>query len=308
MRIIVTGGSGFLGWNLCRALREQHTVFGSYFSHPCIPDGCSPFKLNLSSHRETDDSLQQIKPDIIIHTAAVSNPDFCEKNRALAKKVNGDATRSMAQFCQDYAVRLIYVSTDLVFNGEKGSYSEEDKPDPVNYYGETKLQGETAVIELLPDALILRVSLMYGWGNGINGCFTDWMLNILEKKEKLNLFIDQYRTPTFVNDTVTGILKFVEDREATGIFHLAGPERVSRVEFGGVFVDTFGFSRDLIQTVKQDEMPGLVPRPKDSSLSIRKFQERYHFTPKGIKEGINTMFELRSAECGMRNEKTGNVG
>jgi dTDP-4-dehydrorhamnose reductase len=119
------------------------------------------------------------------------------------------------------------------------------------------------------------------------------MLSTLEKGEKLNLFIDQYRTPTLVNDTVTGFLKIIEDPEATGIFHLAGPERVSRFEFGRVFLHTFGFPDSLIQQVKQDEIPALVPRPKDSSLSIRKFQERYHFTPKGIKEGIRAMYETR---------------
>jgi len=130
----------------------------------------------------------------------------------------------------------------------------------------------------------------------MNGCFTDWMLSTLEKKEKLKLFIDQYRTPTLVNDTVTGFIKVVDDQQARGIFHLAGPERVSRVEFGRIFVDTFGFSRDLIQEVKQDEIPALVPRPKDSSLSILKFQERYHFTPKRIREGIQTMYKMRRAE------------
>jgi dTDP-4-dehydrorhamnose reductase len=293
MRIIVTGGSGFLGWNLCRELRKKHIVFGSYFSHPCVPDGCSPFKLNLSSYKEIEDTIQHIKPHIIIHTAALPNPDFCEKNKKLAKKVNCEATRKIAQFCQEGRIKLIYISTDLVFNGEKGSYTEEDHADPVNYYGETKLQGEIAVRELLADALILRVSLMFGWGNGVNGCFTDWMLSALVKGKKLNLFIDQYRTPTLVNDTVTSIIKVIENPVEAGVFHLAGPERVSRAEFGRVFVDTFGYSRDLIRAVKQDEIPALVPRSKDSSLSIRKFQEHYHFTPQGIREGIRAMYETR---------------
>jgi dTDP-4-dehydrorhamnose reductase len=102
---------------------------------------------------------------------------------------------------------------------------------------------------------------------------------------------------------VTGFLKIIEDPEATGIFHLAGPERVSRVEFGKFFVDTFGFSPDFIIPVKQDEIPALVRRPKDSSLSIQKFQEHYHFTPQGIKEGLWTMYKMRNAECGVRNGK-----
>ncbi|MCX5885965.1 MAG: SDR family oxidoreductase [Proteobacteria bacterium] len=294
MRIMITGGSGFLGWNLCLGLRKRHEVFGSYIRHPFALDNCSSFKLDLTSQGEIRSCIEQIKPDVIIHTAAITNPDQCEKNRPLAKKVNGDATRILAQICQDHAIRLIYTSTDLVFNGNNGLYTEEDKTDPLNFYGETKLAGELAIKELLANFVVVRVTLMYGWGNGMNGCFTDWMLSALEKKDKLHLFTDQYRTPTLVNDTVTGIIKVIEEPHVAGVFHLAGPERVNRVEFGRVFVDTFGFSRDLIQAVKQDEIPALVPRPKDSSLSIRKFQERYHFTPKGIKEGIKTMFELRN--------------
>jgi len=303
MRIMITGGSGFLGWNLCRELGKRHEVFGSYLQHPCVPDTCSAFKLDVTSREEIRSCIEQMKPDVIIHTAAITNPDHCEKDRGLAKKVNSDASRIIASLSHEHSVRLIYVSTDLVFNGEKGSYTEDDEPAPVNYYGDTKLQGEIAVRELLPDGVILRVSLMYGWGNGIHGCFTDWMLSTLEKKEKLHLFTDQYRTPTFVNDSVIGFIKVAEDPQATGIFHLAGPERVSRFEFGRVFLNTFGFPDDLIQQVKQDEISALVPRPKDSSLSIRKFQEHYHFTPQGIKEGIRAMFEMRNSECGVRSEK-----
>ncbi|MGB9553831.1 MAG: sugar nucleotide-binding protein, partial [bacterium] len=121
MRVMVTGGSGFLGWNLCRELKKRHTVFGSYLSHPCLPEGCTPFKLDLSSPGEIGSSLQQIKPEIIIHTAALANPDFCEKNRELAKRLNEEATRTLAQYCQEEKIRLIYISTDLIFNGEKGN-------------------------------------------------------------------------------------------------------------------------------------------------------------------------------------------
>lgn len=294
MRIMVTGGSGFLGWNLCQELKKKFMVFGSYFHHNCIPDGCIPFKLDLSFPREVQNSIKQIKPAIIIHTAALTKPDFCEKNQELAKKVNTEATRNIARICKEENIKLIYISTDLVFNGKKGNYSEEDPPDPVNYYGETKLLGEIALKELFPEALILRVALMYGLGNGINGCFTDWMYSSLERGEKLKLFTNQYRTPILVNDVIICILKFIEDIKASGIFHLAGPEKVSRLDFGLVFIDVFGFSRNLIQAVKQEELPNLVPRPIDSSLSIQKFQERYHFTPRGIKEGIKALYKMRN--------------
>jgi dTDP-4-dehydrorhamnose reductase len=291
---MVTGGSGFLGWNLCTGLRKRYEVFGSYLHHSFTLDNCYPFKLDLTSQGEIQRCIEQIRPDVIIHTAAITNPDQCEKNRELAEMVNVSGTKSIARCAQTSSFRLIYISTDLVFNGEKGFYHEEDQPDPVNYYGETKLRGENTVKELLPDSVIVRVSLMYGWGNGMNGCFTDWMLNTLKKKEKLNLFIDQYRTPTLVNDTVSGLEKIVEDPQSTGTFHLAGPERVSRLEFGKFFVDTFGFSPDLIRPVKQDEISSLVRRPKDSSLSIQKFQERYSFTPKGVREGIQAMYEMQN--------------
>lgn len=294
MRILVTGGSGFLGWNLCRDSGRRHEVLGSYHLHPFTLNNCSSFKLDLTVSEEIRRCIEQTKPDLIIHTAAITNPDQCEKNRELAAKVNVDATRVIAKFAQEFSVRLIYLSTDSVFDGEKGFYSEDDMPNPANYYGETKWKGEIAVREFLPDCVIVRVSLMYGWGNGMNGCFTDWMLNTIKKGEPLNLFVDQYRTPTLVNDTVSGLLKIAEDSKATGIFHLAGPERVSRLEFGRIFFDIFGFPPDLMRPVRQAELSTLVPRAKDSSLSIRKFQERYHYCPKGVKEGIKTMYEMRA--------------
>ena len=293
-KFLITGGSGFLGWNLAKYAAEMYDISFTYAQHPVsIPD-CQEYHLELQDKRRIEDLVDEVQPDVIIHTAALANVDICEQRRSLAYDINVAATTHLARCAQDLACRFVYISTDLVFDGEQGMYTERDRAHPVNYYGETKLSGERAVMSISTDYLIVRMALMYGIGNGMNGSFTDWIREGLEHQKAISLFTDQYRTPLFVMDGVRALLELVEQSGRNQLYHLAGSERLNRYEFGKKFAQTFNYSSTMIQPIQMQEITTLAQRGKDCSLNSQKIQPVLSFALSDASAGLQKMKQLYS--------------
>ena len=143
--LLITGGSGFLGWNLARQAAKSYDVSFTYGRHPVAIPHCREYHLDLHDHHQIEDVIKDIAPDAIIHTAALANADVCEKRRTVAYDVNVAATERIAQCAEDLNCRLVYISTDLVFDGQRGNYAEQDRPNPLNYYAQSKLLGEKEI-------------------------------------------------------------------------------------------------------------------------------------------------------------------
>ncbi|MCX6353638.1 MAG: dTDP-4-dehydrorhamnose reductase [Candidatus Aureabacteria bacterium] len=290
-RILITGASGFLGWNLARALSAGNEVWGTYHEHSIRIEGCRLEKADVSSEHDVTTLMEKASPEVVLHAAARIDVDLCEREREKASRVNTEGTQRIARLAAETGSRLIYFSTDMVFDGEKGMYTEEDAPRPINHYGETKLEGERGALAALPGAVIARLALMYGRGEGGYGSFLAWMLQRLKMGESVPLFVDQFRTPLYVGDVCLAVKKIIEDIHIKGIYHFAGPERVSRYEFGIRLAEMHEFSKRLLQPVRMRDLERLMPRPCDTSLDNRKAECEIGMRFNGIWEGLRAVEE-----------------
>jgi dTDP-4-dehydrorhamnose reductase len=207
----------------------------------------------------------------------------------LALTLNTFAARELARMSGLLGSKLIYLSSDLLFDGVKGMYSEADQPAPLNYYAKTKYLGELEVTNNCGQYVILRLSLMYGRSSGFNANFLERMEKQAKLGQRLNLFTDQFRTPLYVGDAVEAIEKLIEDKSIKGLFHLGGPEKMSRFEFGQQFCRVFGLSRDLMVPQRMAEGNLSARRPRDCSLDSRKAIRvlKLHLTP--VSKGLGLL-------------------
>mgnify|MGYP001773050722 CR=1 FL=1 len=268
MRVLVTGGTGLLGYNLVKVLSPLgYDVYATHHGHePPQVEGVKWFKLNLEEPGTVVDVLNTLKPNIIIHTAAYTDVDGCEVYKERAFTVNYIATRAIARQAAKHNIFLVYISTDYVFDGEKGLYKENDTPNPVNYYGLTKLLGEVAVTSTLDEkeSLIVRISGLYGYSPTGKKNFG---INALEKLlhgEEVVAFADQYVSPTYAYFLSERIAKAIEKR-VHGVIHIAG-QRMSRLEFAVLLARILRADEKLVKPATIKQFKFVARRPKDSSL------------------------------------------
>jgi dTDP-4-dehydrorhamnose reductase len=268
LKILVTGASGLLGQKVVQqALERGHETYAIYKEHPTSLG--TPIKLDLINFEELSKVLSKQKPDVVIHTAAYTDVDGCEINRELAWKVNAEATKHLAIASAQVNSHLIYVSTDYVFDGEKGFYTEEDKPNPISYYGYTKLRGEEFLKGYATEWCIARPSVLYGWGPKHKQNFATWIINNLKQGKEVKVLTDQHVSPT-LNTNLAAMLLEIAERKITGTTHTAGATRVSRHEFALKLAETFNLNKNLIKPITMNEIRWKAKRPKDSSLNVSK--------------------------------------
>ena len=250
MKILITGISGFLGRHLLRSIPDGVSVLGCYGAHPVPPENTGSARLDLTDNRSVDAVLDAFDPDTVIHTAARGGVSVCETDPALARKVNAAATAHLSLRCRQRQVRLIHISTDMVFDGEKqGPYDESDAACPVTIYGRTKWEAEQAVGEICDDATILRSALMVGKPLGSPQIgFLYWMKQAAAAG-RVPLFSDQVRSPVFVGD-VCDIIWRMAARPLPGLFHVGGPDCLTRVQMGRRFLPLVGMSTEAIVPTK----------------------------------------------------------
>lgn len=276
-KLLITGVSGFLGWHICQVAHQQKwRIFGTYFSHFSPFSHVNSVKINLTNLADLKTLFQQIKPDAVIHTAAQSQPNFCQLNPDISYQINVIATANIAQLCADYSIPLIFTSTDLVFDGLNPPYTEIDPTSPVNIYGEHKVLAEQEIIKYYPLTSICRMPLMFGQKTPTSQSFMQFFINILKSGQKLDLFIDEFRTPVSGFSAAKGLLLVLE-KNLPGILHLGGKQRISRYEFGKILAQTLSLPEDLINPCYQQDVKMPAPRPKDVSLnSVKAFNLGYN--------------------------------
>ncbi|PSQ60312.1 MAG: dTDP-4-dehydrorhamnose reductase, partial [Bacteroidetes bacterium QH_10_64_19] len=234
-RILITGANGLLGQALVRRLsqnREFDVLATARDDAPRFDGGsCGYSPLDVTQPDAVENVFEDFAPNAVINCAAMSDVAECDENRNEAWAVNARAVKRLAKHCHETRARLVQVSSDFVFNGKRGPYDEDARPDPVNYYGRAKLAGENAVREAgRSNWAIVRTVLLYGTGQGLSRSnVVLWMIDELSQGNQLHIVDDQYRTPTHVDDLATGIERLV-NREKTGIYHISGRDLVSIYE------------------------------------------------------------------------------
>jgi dTDP-4-dehydrorhamnose reductase len=281
-------GSGLLGSNLAKIAINEFTAFTTYNDHPLEIENCKSYYLNIANGMVVATLIQKLNPDYIIHTAALTNVDHCERDKRLAWNINVEGTKHIAEIAQKIDAKLIYVSTDYVFDGNKGMYKEDAPTNPIDYYGETKLEGEK-VVKDLGNYIIARPSVLYGW-NPIKPNFVTWVIDELRKGKEINIAKDQLNTPTLADNLAELILELI-GRDETGIYHISGSERINRYDFAIKIAEIFNLNKDRIKPITSDQLNWIAKRPMDSSLDTSKISRIRK--PLNIEEGLRRMRDLK---------------
>jgi dTDP-4-dehydrorhamnose reductase len=288
-RILVTGGSGFLGRYVTEALKDRYTVLGTYHSQTQARDACELIRLDLTEVETVHEAFTTFHPDVVVHTAALSDVDACERHPDAAHRVNIQGTEAVARGAVAVGARLISISTDQVYDGVKGLYDEADVPQPLMVYGRSKLEGERRAAAICPQTVILRLALMYGWGSSPRLNFVDWLVQRLREGQEVSLFTDQYRTPLYVVQAAEVIRRLIDVPEVHGTFNLGGGERINRYAFGLTLCAVFDLPNALLKPIEMGSITGLAARPRDCSMNSARISGLLQITPLTVEEGLRAM-------------------
>lgn len=267
-KLLITGASGFLGWHLCQLAKQEWEVYGTYLSHPLEIPGIKMLKVNLTNFQELQRIFSDIKPAAVIHTAAHSQPNFCQTHPEESHAINVTASCNIAGLCADNSLSCAFTSTDLVFDGLNAPYRDTDSVCPVNLYGEQKAIAEADMLERYPMTAVCRMPLMFGAATPTAKSFIQPFIQTLKAEQELSLFIDEFRTPVSGTTAAKGLLLALE--KVNGIIHLGGKERISRYDFGQLLVEVFQLPVTGLKACRQQDVKMAAPRPVDVSLDSSK--------------------------------------
>jgi len=294
MKILLTGANGFLGYYLVKQLLEKgHQVIATGRGDCRLPfASTSNFEyaaLDFTDPFEVHDVFEKYTPETVIHAGAISKPDDCELHQWQAYLTNVEGTVTLLMNAEEQKSHFIFVSTDFVFDGEKGMYKEEDKTAPVNFYGKTKQEGEDAVKEYEYDWAIVRTVLLYGKPLSGRSNILTIVKDKLEKGEEYSVVDDQVRTPTYVEDLAAGIVAIAE-KKATGIYHLSGTDILTPYEMACKAADHLRLNKSLIKKVTAASFTQPAKRPPKTGFVIDKAKSELGFSPISFEEGLKKTF------------------
>ncbi len=275
MRILITGASGFIGSHLGKRLSAGHEVLGTVFRSPKK----LPFhseRLDLTGEFAVASLLQEFKPQVIVHAAALSRVIGCEERPADAVAVNVTATARLLRWAETLHAKLIFLSSDQVYSGVKGGYRESDAPDPVSVYGHTKLEAEQRVLASTARTLVIRSNSVVGPSLGWGESFSDMVLNRLRAGRSIELFEDQYRSPIHIR-SLLDVLESACVLDFSGLVHVGGPRRHSRLDVGYAVARAYGLSCDPITVSRFREHPQAAIMTADTSYDISRLKQLMPF-------------------------------
>lgn len=291
-RLLVTGASGFLGWNVCKIALDQYDVHGTFNTHPLTIDNVILHRIDCTDTSSLKILLAAVAPDAVIHTAAAADPNFCQTHPDLSAKINVYTPAIIARICSDASIPFIFTSSDLVFDGKKAPYAENDPVCPLSLYGEHKALAEQEISLAYPQAVICRMPLMYGDAPPPAKSFIHPMIAALRAGTTLNLFTDEFRTPCSARDAAAGLLLAVK-HPGVGTLHLGGPERLSRFDMGHLLAHAIGITPSITAS-SQKEVKMAAPRAADVSMDISKARA-LGFAPKSMAARLGELSIVKNA-------------
>jgi dTDP-4-dehydrorhamnose reductase len=291
-RMLITGGSGLLGSNLSLLYSAWAEVWTTYRSHPVRLAAAHTVRIDLTDAHEVSALVADVRPETVIHCAAMTDVDQCEEHPDDAARANTLASAVVARAAGSVNARMMHISTDSVFDGVRGGYTEADAPRPLNVYARTKLDSERAVLDESPGALVVRTNI-YGWNAQPKWSLAEWILGRLENGETVPGFEDVFFSPILVNDLAV-LLERLSGSSTRGVLHVAGSERASKHDFAIAIADVFGLDRSLVRRARLDSARLPAQRPRDTSLACAKAIELGLRLP-AIADGLSHFAALRAA-------------
>jgi dTDP-4-dehydrorhamnose reductase len=267
MKLLITGLNGFVAGSIIAHARKKWEIHGVDITSPSgLPADVQAHQLDLTDQEKVAALFDLIKPDAVIHTAAMANIDVCENNQELAWKINVGITETIARLSQECGAKMIVCSTDTVFDGIKGYYTEEDQPLAVNFYAKTKIEAEKIVLGASSKNIAARLSLVMGMPvMGKGNSFLADMIEKLGKGETVKFPANEIRTPIDVV-TLGAALAELAGSNYAGIVHLSGNTRINRHQMAIQIAETLGYPSDLVEGTDSNALVGRAPRPNDASM------------------------------------------
>jgi dTDP-4-dehydrorhamnose reductase len=294
MKVLVTGANGLLGQELISLLLQQNfdvtaTSKGPSRLQSIVGKNLIYRDLDITDGLAVENLITECKPDAIIHAAAMTQVDECELNKIDCYNTNVTATRFLIEAAKEVNSKLVYISTDFIFDGSTGPYKEDDEPKPVNYYGSTKLSAETEIMESGLHWCIVRTVLVIGTAVGTRSNIISWVKEKLSKGEKIKVVNDQFRTPTFTEDLAKGILLVLE-KNATGIYHISGKDLLTPYQIALKTAEHFNLDDSLIEQADVTSFTQPAVRPPRTGFYIDKARKDLGYEPLSFEEGLKKFF------------------
>jgi dTDP-4-dehydrorhamnose reductase len=294
MKIIVTGSNGLLGQKITEVFREEsdHVVLGIDVSNPnALPEAPESFMtIDITNRNLLKEVVREFQPDAIINAAAMTDVDGCEMEREFAWRLNVDALKNILIAARVFSdCHVVQVSTDYVFDGRTAPYDELSRPNPISYYGKTKLAAENALMSSRAKGAIARTQVLYGLGLNTRMNFVTWVLQKLQQGIPFHVVNDQRGNPTLADDLAYALLKIVEKKQ-NGLYHVTGPEVIDRFSFALRIAEVFHLPAGLILPTTSADLNQPANRPMDSSFITLKFESEMGYRLSSVVQGLRKLY------------------
>lgn len=286
-KVLITGANGLLGQALCHLFQKKYAVLptGVEESFQIKPE-THPYQiLDITNFSKCKNLINDFKPDIIVNAASFTQVDECENKKELCWQINVKGVENLANLARRHDIHLVHYSTDYVFDGKNGPYSEDHRPKPLGYYGKSKLASENVLRQIGSPSTIIRTCVLYGVGRAVKKNFFLWVLENLRMGKPISVVTDQFNNPTLVEDLARGS-ELVIQKAALGLYHMAGEEYVSRFEFACAIAEKFDLSAKLITPVKSSHLKQQANRPLRGGLQIELAKTQLDFKPTPLTESL----------------------
>ena len=276
--ILITGAYGQLGDACAKHLKNDFKL---------ILSGISPVNsgvnLDITSKNSIEKVLLETNPDVILNLAALTDVDGCELDPEKAKNVNINGVKNL---CRDFNGHFIQISTDYVFNGESGPYSEEDEANPKSVYGKTKLSADNWLLDNYPKLTIIRTNVLYSYTNRTKASFLKWVVESLDSKQKIKVVNDQWNNPTWT-ESLSVVIQKVIDNQSFDLYHYGDIDILNRFEFSLLISKVYDLDSSLIMPITSDQLNQIAPRPRKSGLYTKKIESKLGIIPQSVETCLN---------------------
>jgi len=288
-RALVVGSNGLLGQKVTEFLVRGSAHKVTMCSVEPVPvvhlNSAHYVQVDITSKKDVKKVVHAVEPDVIINCAAMTNVDACEKEREFAWKINTEGVEHLIEAARKNNSKIFHISTDYIFDGKSGPYDETARPEPLSYYGKTKLASENALLLSGLDYFIARTMVLYGTGINVKSNFAIWLIENLEKNLPVKIVDDQFGNPTLVDDLAQGLVNAIELGKS-GIYHFAGRDIISRYDFALRLAHVFSFEPSLIIPIKTAQLNQPAPRPMKSGLITLKAEVELGYRPSTTEQGL----------------------
>ena len=291
MKILVTGANGLLGQKLVRLIteRDAHELVATARGENRLPFDANSYtfsSLDVTNEEEVLEVISTFKPEVVIHTAAMTNVDQCEVEKEACREANVEAVRHMVKACRQVNAFLIHLSTDFIFDGKEGPYDEKADPNPISYYGESKLAAENLVTNSDLDWAIVRTVLVYGIAHDMSRSnIILWVKKSLEEGKEIKVVDDQLRSPTLAEDLAMGCL-LIAEKKAKGVFNICGKDLLTPYEMAVKTANYFHLDQATMERADASTFQQTAKRPPKTGLLIDKARKELGYEPHSFEEGI----------------------